>query len=134
MYQEEEYKEEETQQFVNDPTVSSTSYDNSNYYNNNNNMNNPNPNTNYNNINYNAQSQAYNEYSTAATAPGYSNQIPNFTSNPHAQKPQKFSNINSFDNVEISKGPNGKFSSGTPFETVHGFVSVSNKVIIKLFI
>ena len=132
MYQAEGYKEEETQQFVNDPTtLSSTSYDNSNYYNMNDPNTNPNINSNFiinnnnNNMNYNAQSQPYNEYSTAATAPAFnlnSNRIPNFTTNPHAQQPQKFSNI------DISKGPNGKFSSGTPFETVHGFVSVSNKV------
>ena len=32
-----------------------------------------------------------------------------------------------FDNVDISRN-NQKFSGGTPFETVHEYVSVSNKV------
>ena len=40
-----------------------------------------------------------------------------------------FSGSNAFDNIDISRNGN-RFSSGTPFETVHEFVSVSNKVII----
>lgn len=35
--------------------------------------------------------------------------------------------MSAFDNIDISKN-NQKFSGGTPFETVHEFVSVSNKV------
>lgn len=38
-----------------------------------------------------------------------------------------FSTSNAFDNVDISRNGN-RFSSGTPFETVQEFVSVSNKV------
>ncbi len=33
-----------------------------------------------------------------------------------------------FDNVDISRSNSNRFSGGTPFETVHEFVSVSNKV------
>lgn len=35
--------------------------------------------------------------------------------------------MTAFDNIDISRG-GPKFSGGTPFETVHEFVSVSNKV------
>ena len=38
-----------------------------------------------------------------------------------------FSASNAFDNIDISRNGN-RFSSGTPFETVQEFVSVSNKV------
>lgn len=38
-----------------------------------------------------------------------------------------FSASNAFDNVDMSRNGN-RFSSGTPFETVQEFVSVSNKV------
>jgi hypothetical protein len=36
--------------------------------------------------------------------------------------------MSAFDNVDISRSNNQKFSGGTPFETVHEFVSISNKV------
>ena len=54
----------------------------------------------------------------------YSTGFPSSTNNP-ATAP--FSNSNTFDNIDISRNGN-RFSSGTPFETVHEFVSVSNKV------
>lgn len=54
----------------------------------------------------------------------YSTGFPSSTNNPTTAP---FSNSNTFDNIDISRNGN-RFSSGTPFETVHEFVSVSNKV------
>ena len=44
-----------------------------------------------------------------------------------------FGASSAFDNIDMSRNGN-RFSSGTPFETVQEFVSVSNKVKWKLFI
>lgn len=87
--------------------------------------------------NYNYYSQSQNQqqqqqpFITATTGPTPTTGYPTFaTSASSPPQAHPFSaNSNAFDNVDISRSGNGnRFSSGTPFETVHEFVSVNNKV------
>lgn len=86
-------------------------------------------NFNYNAANNTAVTEGYSLYGQQQQQPvqgqqQYSTGFPSSTNNPTTAP---FSNSNTFDNIDISRNGN-RFSSGTPFETVHEFVSVSNKV------
>ena len=91
------------------------------------------------NFNYYSQPQSHSQaYAQAPlnpqVAPEYPTHSVQFGNNPFSASANLTSgstgigtgNVNSFDNVDISR--NNRFSGGTPFETVHEFVSVSNKV------
>ena len=67
------------------------------------------------------------EYPTASS--GVTSQFNQYGQSAPSTAPAPFgqSASGAFDNVDISRN-NQKFSGGTPFETVHEYVSVSNKV------
>lgn len=65
--------------------------------------------------------------STSTTSQSQFNQFNHSASTGSATNAAPFSTGGAFDNIDISRN-NSKFSSGTPFETVHEFVSVSNRV------
>lgn len=69
------------------------------------------------------------EYPTAAATgtPSQFNQFSHSASAGSTANAAAFTTGSAFDNIDISRN-NSKFSSGTPFETVHEFVSVSNRV------
>lgn len=74
------------------------------------------------------------EYPTASTASAQSQ----FNQFSHSASTGSAAGITgggmaAFDNIDISRGGQ-KFSGGTPFETVHEFVSVSNKVTSRIII
>lgn len=88
---------------------------------------------NHDNINYNNEPLATFNNTTAATGDVNYNYFNSSSPSTFQQASGNFASFGGggggapFDNVDISRGPS-KFSSGTPFETVHEYFSVSNKV------
>lgn len=73
------------------------------------------------------------EYPTASTSTAAQSQFNHSASTGSATNAAPFAAGGAFDNIDISRN-NSKFSGGTPFETVHEFVSVSNRVNRKFTI